>query len=260
MSSAVRHCYGAAIDGRTNKVAAVTGMFWLLKILATTLGETSGDMLSLTFGWGYIVSLAVALVFLACALLAQVSGRRFIPALFWLTIVATTVAGTEIADALDRSLGVGYLGGVSILLTGLLLVLGAWQWLGNGIRTYPILRRRTELFYWAAILASNTLGTAVGDYLTDSAGLDYLTASGITALTILCVYAIHRLHWIPTALGFWMAFVMTRPFGATFGDFLTKPVAQHGLALDTSLASTIALGLMMILLAIAYRQHWRQWC
>lgn len=245
--------YGVTIDGRSNKVAAVTGLFWLLKILATTLGETAGDMMSMTLGLGYLGSLCMAALFLLAMLFIQTSRRRFTAPVYWLTIIATTITGTEIADALDRSLGLGYVGGMSILLATLAAVLAAWQWLGSGIRAYPILRRQTELFYWAAILSSNTLGTALGDFFSDSVGLSYLTASAITAAMIGTVYLLHRSARVPSVLAFWAAFVLTRPFGATFGDFLTKPIAHDGLALGTINASVVAFVLMVLLLLMQYK-------
>lgn len=258
MTQAAACHYGVTIDGRANKVAAITGLFWLLKILATTLGETAGDMLSMTLGLGYLTSLCVTGVLLLGMLFVQINSRRFIAPVYWLTIIATTITGTEIADALDRSLGLGYAGGMSVLLAMFVVILAAWQRLGSGIRAYPILRRQTELFYWAAILASNTLGTSIGDFFSDSAGLGYLAASAITAAVIGLVYLLHRSARVSSVLAFWAAFVMTRPFGATFGDFLTKPIAHNGLALSTIVASTVAFALMLLLLLVQYQSARRQ--
>lgn len=255
MTQAAASHYGVTIDGRANKVAAVTGLFWLLKILATTLGETAGDMLSMTLGLGYFASLCVSAVLLVGMLFVQASSHRFVAPVYWLTIVATTITGTEVADALDRSLGLGYAGGMGVLLIVFVIILLAWQRLGSGIRTYPILRRQTELFYWAAILASNTLGTSIGDFFSDSAGIGYLAASTITAAVIGVLYLLHCSARVSSVLAFWAAFVMTRPFGATFGDFLTKPMAHNGLALSTIGASMVAFGLMILLLLVQYRQQ-----
>jgi len=241
----------ATIDGRANKVAAVTLSFWVLKILATTLGETSGDLLSTSLGLGYLTSLCLALLGLVVLIGLQITSRRFNALIYWGAIVATTITGTEIADTLDRTAGLGYGAGTALLLLILAAILVTWQWLGSGIRVYPIMRKQSEVFYWIAILASNSLGTAIGDGLSDSAALGYLVATGITAIVIILVYTLNRLMWLPAILAFWIAFVATRPFGATFGDLLTKPVSHGGLALGTGTASLVGLGLMSLVLLLS---------
>lgn len=232
-----------------NKVAAITLWFWVLKILATTLGETSGDLLSITLHLGYTVGLAITFSALVLLLVAQFTVNRFQPLLYWAVIVGTTTAGTEISDMLDRTLHLGYPLGAVLLASCLLVTLAAW-WAREGeLRVYPILARRRELFYWAAILFSNSLGTAFGDFLSDSLGLGYISGALFTAAIIGVVVAVHYTTRINDVVLFWAAFVFTRPFGATFGDFLTKPTSSGGLHFSTLTASAVALGLMVILIA-----------
>ena len=234
-----------------NKVASVTLTFWVLKILATTLGETTGDLLAITVEMGYLVALIFTASFLCAVLAGQLSAERFYPFLFWAAIVCTTTVGTEISDMLDRTLHLGYTVGSLILASGLAATLVIWRFTAGEIRVFPIFRKREELFYWVAILFSNSLGTAFGDYLSDSLGLGYVTGAMITAAVILVVMALHFATRINHVVLFWVAFVFTRPFGATFGDFLTKPVDKGGLAFSTATASLIALVLMLAIISMA---------
>ncbi|HET7314336.1 hypothetical protein [Salinisphaera sp.] len=236
-----------------NKVATITLWFWVLKILATTLGETSGDLLAITLNLGYIAGLAIASSVLAVLLAAQLASSRFRPALYWAAIVGTTTAGTEVSDLMDRTLHLGYLLGAAILATCLLSTLGIWRLVEGELRVSPIVARRRELFYWTAILFSNSLGTAFGDFLSDSLGLGYISGAALTAAIIGVVVALHYTTRINGVALFWVAFVFTRPFGATFGDFLTKPTASGGLHFSTLTASAVAVMLMVIIIAATGR-------
>lgn len=181
----------------------------------------------------------------------QLAVKRFYPLLYWAAIVGTTTVGTEISDMMDRTLGLGYTAGALLLASGLLATLAIWRWAEGEIRVFPIFEKREELFYWIAILFSNSLGTAFGDYLSDSLGLGYVTGAMITAAVIAVVMGLHFATRINHVLLFWIAFVFTRPFGATFGDFLTKPVDKGGLAFNTATASIIALILMLVIILMA---------
>ncbi len=234
-----------------NKVASVTFTFWLLKILATTLGETSGDLLAITLNMGYLAGLLITAGFLCVTLVGQLTVERFRPLLFWAAIVGTTTVGTEISDLMDRTLHLGYTAGSLILAGFLMTTLCIWRLTLGEIRVFPIFDRQEELFYWIAILFSNSLGTAFGDYLSDSLSLGYVTGALITAAVIIVVMSLHFATRINEILLFWIAFVFTRPFGATFGDFLTKPAAKGGLSLNTASASVIALALMLLIIAFS---------
>ena len=248
-----RHSPLAAMDARPllNKVAPVTLAFWILKILATTLGETAGDFLSMTLDLGYAVGLGVTAGLLGLLLVAQIGARRFHPALYWAAIVGTTTAGTEVSDLMDRTLGLGYVLGSVLLASGLAAVLTAWWLRSRDLRVHPIAARGTEIFYWAAILFSNSLGTAFGDFLTDTAGLSYGQGALVTAAVIGVVLLLHVTTRLSDVLLFWIAFVFTRPFGATFGDLLTKPVASGGLDLPRGAASLVTLALLVAVLAVS---------
>ena len=207
-----------------NKVAKITLIFWLMKIIATTLGETLGDFISITSNLGYLTGLIVTFAFFLIALAIQLTRKKYIPIYYWLVIVATTTFGTEISDFMDRSLKLGYTWGSIILFVCLMLVIFAWYKKFGNLKVYPIFDRNQEIYYWVAILFSNSLGTAFGDYLSDIVGLSYLTGAGVTAGIIVLVVLIHYYTKINEILLFWIAFIFTRPFGATFGDFLTKPI------------------------------------
>jgi len=236
-----------------NKIAAVTLAFWIMKILATTLGETAGDFLSMTLGLGYYTALAITFAALAVVLYFQISAREFHPLLFWTAIVATTTAGTEISDFMDRSLGLGYAFGSLILFAGLLSVLGIWLYRKGRLSVAPIAQKDVEILFWLAVLFSNSLGTAFGDYLTDDAGLSFLQGAGVTAGVIAIVALLHYFTSMNDVLLFWIAFIFTRPFGATFGDFLTKPVDDGGLNLPREWASLITLAILLAVLFFSHR-------
>jgi uncharacterized membrane-anchored protein len=231
-----------------SKVAEVTLAFWIMKVLATTLGETAGDFISMTLDLGYYAGLAITFSALAMLLFFQITSRRFHPVLFWAAIIGTTTAGTEISDFMDRSLELGYLWGSVILAGGLFITLAVWYSRDRSLVVYPIVRRDAEIMFWVAVLFSNSLGTAFGDFLVDDAGLSFIQGALVTAGVIVVVAALHYLTRMNEVLLFWIAFVFTRPFGATFGDFLTKPHAQGGLNLPREHASLITLALLATVL------------
>ncbi|RKQ43349.1 putative membrane-anchored protein [Roseivirga pacifica] len=238
-----------------NKVAQITLLFWLMKIIATTLGETFGDFLSMTVNLGYSVSLGITVLAFLLVLVIQLRSKTYIPVIFWLVIIATTTLGTEISDFIDRSLHLGYTAGSILLLSCLILTLFIWHRKFKNLEVYPIVNNKREMFYWIAILFSNSLGTAFGDYLSDVAGLSYLEGALVTAGVIAVVILLHYNTKLNEVLLFWLAFVFTRPFGATFGDFLTKPAAKGGLDLGTVPASLVAMIVLTILVLVAHRQE-----
>lgn len=238
-----------------NKVAQITLLFWLMKIVATTLGETFGDFLSMTLNLGYSISLGITVLAFLLVLVIQLRSKTYIPAIFWLVIIATTTLGTEISDFIDRSLHLGYTAGSLLLLSCLGLSLYLWHRKFSNLQVYPISDIKREAFYWIAILFSNSLGTAFGDYLSDVAGLSYLQGAMVTAGVIAIVILLHYKTNLNEVLLFWLAFVFTRPFGATFGDFLTKPLSKGGLDLGTLPASLVAVVVLSILVFISHRQH-----
>ncbi|MGN7707698.1 COG4705 family protein [Chryseobacterium sp. 22543] len=241
-----------------NKVAAVTLLFWLMKIVATTLGETLGDFISMTLNLGYVVGILVTLMFFILILSVQLRVKKYIPAVYWVVIIGTTTLGTEISDFIDRTLKTGYLAGSLILFLGLLTSLFLWYRKYKNLEVYPIFERNKEFYYWTAILFSNSLGTAFGDFLSDNLGLGYMSGALFTGLIVVVVVALHYFTKINHVVLFWIAFVFTRPFGATFGDLLTKPLAKGGLDLGTLNASLISLTLMVFMIIISQRKHSRE--
>lgn len=233
---------------KLNKVARITAYFWIMKVLATTLGEISGDFFSMTLNLGYMISLAITVVFLLVVSVIQLKLSKFHPFLYWLVITGTTTVGTEVSDLIDRTLGLGYALGSFILFSGLLLVLFLWHKNEKEIKVYPITETRVEIFYWVAILFSNSLGTAFGDYLSSNIGLSYWVGALVTAGIIAIVLLLHYYTKINRILLFWIAFIFTRPFGATFGDLMTKPLAKGGLNFDRGIAALIATGLLSLVI------------
>jgi uncharacterized membrane-anchored protein len=238
---------------KLNKVAEITLIFWLMKIIATTLGETLGDYFSMTLNLGYLTGIVITLFFFLIVLTIQLTRKRFIPVFYWLVIIATTTLGTEISDFMDRSLHLGYAMGSLVLFSGLILVLLLWHNKFKSLNVYPIFDKNKEIYYWVAILLSNSLGTAFGDYLSDNIGLSYLNGAMVTAGIILIVILLHYLTKINHIILFWIAFIFTRPFGATFGDFLTKPISNGGLNLGTLNSSIVSILLMAILIILSHR-------
>jgi uncharacterized membrane-anchored protein len=236
-----------------SKVAQVTFLFWVMKIIATTLGETGGDSISMTLGLGYVNGLVITSVFLVAMLVVQISATRFHTLTFWLAIVATTMMGTEISDMMDRTLGLGYVWGSVILVTGLLATLTVWYVWKRNLSINPIVGTDTEIMFWIAVIFSNSLGTAFGDALVDVVGLSYVQGAFVTAGVIAAVLALHYATHVNRIALFWIAFIFTRPFGATFGDFLTKSIPKGGLDLGRLQASAVALILLAVVMFIASR-------
>ncbi len=237
-----------------SKVPEVTLGFWIIKIAATTLGETGGDTVTMTLGWGYLAGTALFLVLLVALVAAQIRARRFHPLLYWAAIVASTTFGTTMADFADRSLGIGYTGGSALLLACVLGVLGLWSWSERSIDVTTVTRPRVEAFYWAAITFSQTLGTALGDWAADSGGLGYGGGALLFGGALAIVAALYFWTGVSRVLLFWVAFILTRPLGATVGDFLDKPLSEGGLALSRPLASlVIAAFIILCLLVIPQR-------
>lgn len=236
------------------KVPEVTLAFWIVKIAATTLGETGGDALSMSLNLGYLASTGIfAAVFIA-AVAAQIRARKFHPWLYWLTIIATTTVGTTMADYFDRSLGIGYSGGSAVLLALLLGSLWLWHRTLGSISVQSVSTPRVEAFYWVTIMFSQTLGTALGDWTADTAGLGYTGGALVFgALLVVVAFAYFRTRISRTAL-FWAAFVLTRPLGAVVGDYLDKPVASGGLALDRFTASAVLLAFIVFML-VAFKHR-----
>ncbi len=245
---------------RLNKVAKITASFWVMKILATTLGETSGDFLSMTLNLGYIVSLLITTGFFLFAFILQLKSQKFHPVLYWAVIVGTTSVGTEISDFMDRTLGLGYMKGSVILFSFLSIALAVWYYKEKNLEVYPIFEKRTESFFWITVLFSNSLGTAFGDFLSDNMGLSYMGGALVCAVIIVLVILLHYFTRINQIVLFWIAFVFTRPFGATFGDLLTKPIAKGGLDLGTLTASIATASLLALILIYTTRSSNKKSC
>ena len=235
-----------------SKVPAVTLGFWAIKILATTLGETGGDAVTMSAGLGYLAGTAIFGVILIVLVAAQVRARRFHPYLYWAVIVATTTAGTTLADFCDRSLGIGYVGGTAILLLSVLATLGLWYGTMGRIEADTVVSPKVEVFYWATIMFSQTLGTALGDFAADDTGLNlgYDGGALVFGAALAVVAGLYYLTRLSKPALFWAAFILTRPLGATVGDFLDKPVASGGLNLDRYAASAVLAIAILALIAI----------
>ncbi len=237
-------------DDRTReltKVPAVTLLFWVIKILATTLGETGGDALSMSMGLGYLVSTGIFAAVFLVAVAAQVKARSFRPGLYWTTIIATTTVGTTLADFADRSLGIGYAGGSSLLFGLLLASLLVWYLALGSVSVSTVSSPKTETFYWITIMFSQTLGTALGDWVADSAGLGYGGAALVFGGLLAIAVALYTWTRFSRTILFWVAFVLTRPLGAVVGDFLDKPVNAGGLNLSRVGASGLLLAAIILL-------------
>jgi len=241
-------------DDVMTKVPAVTLGFWIIKILATTLGETGGDTVTMTMGLGYLVGTAIFAALLIGLVIAQIAADRFRPWLYWATIVASTTAGTTIADFADRSLGMGYAGGSALLLGCVIASLAAWRMVTGSVSVATVRTPRAEAFYWLTITFSQTLGTALGDWVADDISLGYGGGALLFgALIVVLALAYWRTRISHIAL-FWAAFILTRPLGATVGDFLDKPVADGGLAFNRPIASALlAVAIVMLISVIPQR-------
>ncbi len=237
-----------------SKVPAITAGFWLIKILATTLGETGGDTVSMSMGLGYLTGTAVFATVLLVLVAAQIRARRFHPFLYWATIIASTTAGTTLADFATRSLGIGYTGGSALLLAAVAASLFAWRRVEGAIQSDAVSSPRAEMFYWLTITLSQTLGTALGDWTADTGGLGYLGAAAVFGALLAIVAGLALWTRVNRVLLFWTAFILTRPLGATVGDFLDKPLDHGGLAFSRPLASAV-LALVIVALILLLPQR-----
>lgn len=240
------------IDKNLSKVPEVTLLFWIIKIAATTLGETGGDAVSMSMNLGYLMGTVIFAVVFLIAVIAQIKARRYQAFLYWTTIIATTTAGTTLADFVDRSLGIGYAGGTSILIVLLLLSLIIWYWSMGTISVSSINSSKAELFYWITIMFSQTLGTALGDWTADTAGLGFGVGAILFSLLLALVVALYYWSSLSRTMLFWIAFILTRPLGAVVGDFLDKPVSAGGLALSRYSAS-ISLLLFIVFCILVFK-------
>lgn len=240
-----------AEDSERSKVPEVTLVFWMIKILATTLGETGGDAASMSLNLGYAISSFIFIGIFAVLVVAQIMAKRFHPSLYWLVVIATTTAGTTMADFADRSLGIGYPGGSLLLFVLLMGSLTMWYWAAGSISVNTISTPKIETFYWVAILFSQTLGTALGDWMADTNGLGYEGGAVVFASGLALIAAAYFYTSISHTLLFWAAFILTRPLGATLGDLLDKPVGSGGLAFNrfyaSALLATIIIGCVFLL-------------
>ncbi len=241
------------------KVPQVTLLFWVIKILATTLGETGGDAVTMSWlgettgeakGTGYLIGTAIFGVIFIVAVLVQIKAKRFLPFLYWLTIIATTTVGTTLADYFDRSLGIGYAGGSSVLLVLVIASLLTWRWSTGSISIETVNRPKVELFYWVTIMFSQTLGTALGDWVADTNKMGYLGAASIFGGLLVLTALLYYFTSLSRVIIFWAAFILTRPLGAVVGDFLDKPHHQGGLALSRYSASFTILVIIVALILI----------
>lgn len=228
-----------------NKVAQVTIYFWIIKICATTLGETAGDLLSMTMNVGYAISSIILISLFLATLAMQLLSSKFHPVLYWSVILTTSTAGTTMSDYMDRTLGLGYAKVSLILVTCLLIVLAVWRFSEKTLSVSNIQTTKAELFYWVAILFSNTLGTALGDFLADDSGLGFLGGAALVGGLIALIALASYLTQLNRVMLFWLAFILTRPFGATFGDLLTKPIEKGGLGFGT-IGSSIILAILLV--------------
>jgi uncharacterized membrane-anchored protein len=254
-SDANCRCEVMSIPHAMSKVPAITLGFWIIKILATTLGETAGDTVTMSMDLGYLAGTAIFLSVFVILVIFQIRARRYSAPLYWATIVASTTAGTTMADFADRSLGMGYAGGSAILLGCVAATLGLWRWKEGSVSVNTIETPRVEGFYWATITFSQTLGTALGDWTADDTGLGYVGAALIFGAALALVAAVY--FWttlfrarLSRAWLFWIAFVLTRPLGATVGDFLDKPLAEGGLAVSRPIASLLIALFMIVGIAV----------
>jgi uncharacterized membrane-anchored protein len=231
------------------KIPEITLLFWLMKICATTLGETAGDLLSMTLNVGYAVSTIILIIGFLITLFGQLSLKKYVPAIYWLVILSTSTAGTTLSDFMDRTLGLGYATGSLILISLLVITLFIWYKLEKSLSVSEIKTKRGELFYLAAMLVSNNLGTALGDYFAEDSGLGFSGGAILIGSLLLITVLAYYFTKISRIFLFWIAFVLTRPFGATFGDLLTKPIEKGGLDFGT-IGSSLILFSMLILFII----------
>ena len=231
-----------------SKVPEITLVFWIIKIAATTLGETGGDTVSMTMDLGYLAATAIFVALLIALVIWQIAAKRFHPFLYWATIIASTTAGTTLADFADRSLGIGYPGGALLLLASVIGALAAWHFALGTISVRSVRTPRAELFYWLTITVSQTLGTALGDWAADTGGLGFGGGALVFGAALLAVVAAYYWTRISHVLLFWVAFILTRPLGATLGDLFDKPVAEGGLGFSRLLATAVLASFILVCL------------
>ena len=232
------------------KVPEVTLLFWVIKIAATTFGETAGDAVSMSLNLGYLVGTLIFAAIFAATVFAQIAAKEFQPLLYWTTIIASTTVGTTLADFADRSLGIGYAGGTTLLFTLLMMSLFAWYRTLGSISIDTVSSPKTEMFYWVTIMFSQTLGTALGDWTADTAGLGYVGGAALFSTLLAITAAAYFWTSVSRTLLFWAAFVLTRPLGAVVGDFLDKPISEGGLALSRYSASAALLAFILICIVL----------
>lgn len=238
-----------------NKLPQITLAFWVMKICATTLGETAGDLLSMTLDVGYAMSSLILISVFVLTLITQLMAKTYKPLLYWIVILSTSTAGTTMSDFMDRTLGLGYATGSMILIAILLAIFAAWRLSGDSLNVSKVQSFRGEMFYWMAILFSNTLGTALGDYLADDSGLGFAGGALLIGSTIAMVVLLKYFTKISTVLLFWVAFVLTRPFGATLGDLMTKSHEKGGLDFGTIGSSAVLAGILLaMIIGASYAQ------
>jgi uncharacterized membrane-anchored protein len=231
-----------------NKLPQITLAFWVMKICATTLGETAGDLLSMTLNVGYAISSLILISVFVLTLITQLMAKTYKPLLYWIVILSTSTAGTTMSDFMDRTLGLGYATGSMILIAILLAIFAGWRLSGDSLNVNKVQSFRGEMFYWMAILFSNTLGTALGDYLADDSGLGFAGGALLIGSTIAVVVLLKYFTKISTVVLFWVAFVLTRPFGATLGDLMTKPHEKGGLDFGTIGSSAVLAGILLVMI------------
>ena len=244
-----------------NKLPQITLAFWVMKICATTLGETAGDLLSMTLNVGYAISSMILINVFLVTLVTQLWSKTYNPVLYWIVILSTSTAGTTMSDFMDRTLGLGYATGSMILVSILVAIFALWRISGDSLNVNKVQTFRGELFYWMAILFSNTLGTALGDFLADDSGLGFAGGALLIGASIAVVVLLKYFTRISSVLLFWVAFVLTRPFGATLGDFLTKPHEKGGLDFGTIGSSAVLAAVLVVMIAgaaYAQRRYGRQ--
>ncbi len=239
------------------KVPEVTLAFWVIKIAATTLGETAGDAVTISMNLGYLVGTAIFATLFVVAVVVQMRATRFHPLLYWATIIATTTVGTTLADFADRSLGIGYTGGATILFLLLMASLFIWHRSLGSVSFGTVSTPKEEIFYWTTIMFSQTLGTALGDWAADTAGLGYRGGAVLFGALLIAVAASHYLTKISRPVIFWAAFILTRPLGAVVGDYLDKPLNAGGLALSRYVASATLVAFILVVIAISRRRSQR---
>ncbi|TMA98311.1 MAG: hypothetical protein E6J74_01720 [Deltaproteobacteria bacterium] len=246
------------IERTLSKVPEVTLIFWIIKIAATTLGETGGDAVSMSMNLGYLVATAIFAAIFLVAVVAQIRAKGFHPFLYWATIIATTTVGTTLADFADRSLGIGYAGGSSLLFALLMASLAIWHRSLGTISVDTVSSPKAEMFYWVTIMFSQTLGTALGDWTADTAGLGYVGGAMVFSALLALIVAAYYWTTISRTLLFWGAFILTRPLGAVVGDFLDKPLSAGGLAFSRYSASAVLLAFMLASILIFQRRAAKQ--